>query len=145
MVNRASGPLFVAYIMMITAGVFFLIKPPLILAETTNYGVLIWVWGVFYLVGGLIAATSLLSRRLFKNSIPLWYFETAGIALVITANFVYAFSLVIAGLYYNEYNIIALAFVLAAFSFGLIARSLETLSLIRILQGPHVQKEVNVE
>lgn len=125
---------------MIIAGVFFLIKPPLILAEATNYEALLLVWGVFYLVGGVVSAVSLILRRFFKKSIPLWYFETSGIALVITANFVYAYALVVTGLYYNEYNIVALAFILAAFAFGLIARSLETLSLIRILQGPLVRK-----
>lgn len=135
MINRASGALFVAYSLVILSGIFFLLTPSLVLAEATDYGELVLVWGMFYLLGGLTSASSLLARAWMRNSVPLWYFETAGIALIVTANLVYAYALARTGFYYQEYNIIALAFVLAAYSAGLVARCVETLRFVRILTG----------
>lgn len=136
MISRASGPLLVAYLMLFVAGGFFLIAPSIVLAEATDYNDLTVVWGLFYLCGGAVAAASLIARqfyRIFKNRISLWYFETSGLSLVITANIVYAYTLVRAGLFYDESNLIALGLVLISFSSGLVARVIETRRLIKIL------------
>jgi hypothetical protein len=134
MVTRASGPLFIAYVMIFFAGALFLITPSLVLAESTDYSQLVVIWGLFYLVGGLVSVVALLSRgTFFKNNISLWYFEVSGIALSVTANLVYAYALAKTGFFYGEPNIVALALILLAFSSGLIARCIETLRLVRIL------------
>lgn len=135
MVNRASGPLLVAYLMILSAGAFFIGTPSLVLADSTEYNQLILIWGLFYLIGGLVSAISLLGRGLLKNNISLWYFETSGIALTVTANLVYAYALGRSGIHYHEGNIIALSMILIAFSAGLVARCVETLRLVRILTG----------
>jgi hypothetical protein len=133
MINRASGPLLAAYLMTFIAGIFFLGTPSLVLEDATEYNQLLVTWGLFYLAGGLIASLSLITRLFMRNSIALWYFEMSGIALVVTANFVYAYALARSGLYYHEGNIIAFALVILSFSFGLVARSVETFRLVRIL------------
>jgi hypothetical protein len=136
-VSRATGPLLIAYLLVTLAGIFFLITPSLVLAEAADYNELLTVWGLFYLVGGLVSTTSLLSRSFLRKSIALWYFEVSGLALIITANIVYAYALGQTGLYYREANIVALGLVLIGFSAGLVARCIETLRLVKLLGEVH--------
>jgi len=134
-INRASGPLLVAYILLLVAGIIFIVSTPRSINEATDYAGLSLAWSLFYIVGGVTSAVSITARRWVKNGLALWYFETAGLALLVTANFVYAYALARTGFQLADIAIVAVSLVITAFSSGLIARSIETLRLIKIMRG----------
>ena len=131
---RSQGPLVAAYALLLLAGIFFLNTPALSLDEQAEYNALVVLWGVFYMAGGGIALLSVAARYFFKLGVALWYFEVAGIALAITANLIYAYALFKSGIFYQEYNVVALAFIVTAFTSSLISRCIEALKFIKILK-----------
>lgn len=134
MFQRASGALLFAYLLLAAGGLFFVTTPSPTLRQVTAYGATVLIWGLFYLIGGTLSSVSLLLRRWVANTAPFWYFEIAGLCLIIAANFVYAYALFEAARQFGEFNVFALALVILAFSSGLIARAIETLRLIRVLK-----------
>lgn len=132
---RAQGPLVAAYALLLLAGIFFLNTPALSLDKETDYSALVTLWGVFYMAGGGISLASVIARHFLKLGVALWYFEVAGIALTITANLIYAYALFKTGFFYQEYNVVALAFIVTAFTASLISRCIEALKFIRILKA----------
>jgi hypothetical protein len=131
---RAQGPLTVAYVLLLFAGIFFINTPSITLAEETGYNALLYVWGVFYIAGSVVALAAVIARNYVKSKTALWYFETSGLALVITANCVYGYVLLRSGFFYGEYNIVALGLVVSAFTASLVARCIEVLRFIKILR-----------
>lgn len=134
MIPRASGALLFSYIIVAFAGVLFLVFPSTTLAEVAAYHTTIIVWGLFYIIGGLSAASCILSRRFVKNTLPLWYFEVAGVSLIVSANVVYAYALAQTAMQFNELSILAAAVIVLGFAGGLIARIIETLRLARAIK-----------
>lgn len=133
MFTRSSGPLLAAYVLITAAGIFFLNTPALSLSDETEYGSLVTVWGLFYLLGGLISLISVSLRGVIKNSVSLWYFETSGLSLSITANLVYAYTLMRTGIIYEEFNVVAASLIISAFAASLISRTIEALRFVKIL------------
>lgn len=134
MIARASGALLFAYVVIAVAGVVFILFPSETLSTVTAYDATVVIWGLFYVVGGSFAATCLVARRFVTNTVPLWYFEVAGIALIIAANLVYAYAIAQTAIQFGESNILAAAFIVLAFAGGLVARSIETLRLVKTLK-----------
>lgn len=134
MFQRASGALLSAYLLLSLGGLFFITTPSPILKQVSVYSATVLVWGLFYLLGGLVSSLSLLLRRWVANTAPFWYFEIAGLCLIIAANFVYAYALFETARVFEEFNVVAVSLVILAFSSGLIARVVETLRLIRTLK-----------
>lgn len=131
---RSTVPLAVAYAFLFVAGIMFLNYPSLQLTREDTYGSLVVLWGVFYLLGGFVSIVSTALRAKFTNNLSLWYFEIAGLALSITANLVYTYALFKVGLTYNEFNVVAVSMVVAAFASSLVGRSLEALQYVKILR-----------
>lgn len=134
MIARASGALLFSYFIIAIGGAVFLAFPSETLSQVQTYDASLVVWAMFYLVGGLFAAACIILRRFVKNTIPLWYFEIAGISLIVAANLVYAYAIATVALQFQEYTILAASFVVLAFAGGLVARSLETLRLVKMIQ-----------
>lgn len=134
MFQRASGALLSAYLLLTFGGLFFISTPSPVLRQISVYGATVFIWGLFYLLGGLISSLSLLLRRWVVNTAPFWYFEIAGLCLIVAANCVYAYALFETARAFGEFNIVALSLVILAFSLGLIARVIETLRLVRTLK-----------
>lgn len=134
MIARASGALLFAYIILAIAGLVFLFVPSPTLENVATTSFTVIVWGMFYLVGGVLASTCIVARKFIKNTTPLWYFEMAGNSLIIAANLVYTYALASQAYSTGQYNIYATALVILAFSGGLVARSIETLRLVRVLK-----------
>lgn len=134
MIARASGALLFSYIVMSIAGVVFLAFPSATLSQVAVYDSTLIVWALFYLVGGLTAAGCIILRRYVVNTLPLWYFEIGGIALIVAANLVYAYAIAQTAIQFQENNILAASFVILAFAGGLVARSIETLRLVKTLK-----------
>lgn len=131
---RSTVPLAVAYAFLFVAGIMFLNYPSLQLTREDTYGSLVALWGVFYLLGGFVSVASTALRAKFTNNVSLWYFEISGLALSITANLVYTYALFKVGLTYNEFNVVAVSMVVAAFASSLVGRSLEALQYVKILR-----------
>lgn len=131
---RSTVPLAVAYAFLFVAGIMFLNYPSLQLTREDTYGSLVALWGVFYLLGGFVSVASTALRAKFTNNVSLWYFEISGLALSITANLVYTYALFKVGLTYNEFNVVAVSMVVAAFASSLVGRSLEALQYVKILK-----------
>lgn len=134
MFQRATGALLSAYLLLAFGGLFFVTTPSPVLRQVTVYSATVLIWGLFYLLGGAISSLSLLLRRWVTNTAPFWYFEIAGLCLIIAANFVYAYALFDTARQFGEFNVFALSLIILAFSSGLIARVVETLRLIRTLK-----------
>lgn len=134
MIARASGALLFSYIVMAIAGAVFLAFPSATLSEVAVYDSTLIVWALFYLVGGLCAAACIVLRKYVANTIPLWYFEIGGIALIVAANLVYAYAIAQAAIQFQENTILAASFVILAFAGGLVARTIETLRLVKTLK-----------
>jgi len=133
MISRASGALLFTYLLLSAAGFFFLLIPPPTV-ELIASGVTAVLFGLFYIVGGIVAAVSLVARRFVKSSGPLWYFEVGGISLLIVANISYSYTLSNSAIQLGHYYSLAAALVVLAFSGGLAARAIETLRLVRALK-----------
>lgn len=134
MIPRASGALLFSYLIVAFAGVLFLVFPSTTLAEVASYHSTLVVWGLFYLIGGLSAAGCIIARKFVTNTLPLWYFEIAGISLIVSANIVYAYALAQTAMQLGELNILAAAIIVLGFAGGLIARIIETLRLARTIK-----------
>lgn len=134
MIPRASGALLFSYMILAIAGVVFMLYPSPTLAEVGAYDATIIVWSLFYTVGGILAATSIVLRKFVTNTLPLWYFEIAGICLIITANLVYAYALAETSLQFAEPNVLAASIIVLGFAGGLIARVIETLRFTKNLK-----------
>ena len=135
MFTRSTVPLVVAYLFLFVAGVFFLNYPSLQLTREETYGSLVTAWGVFYFTGAFVAASSAILRLVkWKNNLALRFFETAGLALLITANLVYTYALFKVGLTYQEFNVLAVSFVIAAFTSSLVGRVIDALREIKVIR-----------
>lgn len=134
MIARASGALLFAYIVMMAAGLVFLFVPSQPVSEAATYTSTLVLWSLFYVVGGGLAAFCIIARRFVRNATPLWYFEVGGISLVVAANLVYSYALASSAITSGALNSLASSLVILAFSGGLIARSIETLRLVRTLK-----------
>lgn len=132
MFSRTSGIILVLYVLMILAGVQFLIlgDTSLIADVSTNVGTA--VWGSFYLIGGLIATLATVLRPVMLGRITsLWYFEVAGASLVITANLIYTYAMYVVGSATGRPGLFAIATLTLALAVALLARCVEVLGLIR--------------
>lgn len=135
MFSRISGVLFIAYVFTFVGGVGYLISEPPFVGTTDQYMLNVGLWGWFYVVGGLIAAAATALRPFLLSKITsFWYFEISGISLIISANLVHAYSLYLASVTLNQYNLLALTSVLVAFSAVCVARVVEIFGLIRYLK-----------
>lgn len=134
MIQRSSGVLLATYLILAVAGVVFLFAPSRAVENVAHTDFTTIIWGLFYLIGGVFSATSVILRGFVKHTLPLWLFELSGIFLIIAANFVYAYALVALSTTTHEYNAIATALIMIGFSGGLVARSVETLRLVRVLK-----------
>lgn len=134
MIPRASGALLFSYIIITIAGVLFLLYPSPTLAEVGAYEATIVIWSLFYVVGGILAATSITLRKFVSKTLPLWYFEIAGIASIVTANLLYAYALADTAFQFGELNVLAAAIIVLGFAGGLTGRIIETLRLTRYLK-----------
>src|SRR5690606_24889232 len=121
------------YILVFLGGFGYLITPsPIISGASQSTETLIW--GLFYLVGGLIAAVFTGLRPILLTKItPLWYFEVSGISLIISANLVHMYALYEASILTGQVNLLALGAILIAYTLSLAGRCVEVLSLIRYL------------
>lgn len=133
MIRRSTGPLVVAYLLLVAAGVFFLQAPALSLAEETEYNALVKIWSSFYIAGGVFAAVSAVSRLISRRLVSFWYFEVGGLMLLISANLVYGYALFRSGIIYNEFNVLALSLVIFAFTGSLIARTKDAYRYAKVL------------
>lgn len=134
MIARASGALLFAYIVMMAAGLVFLFAPSLPVGEVATTQATLVLWSLFYVVGGALSAFCIIARRFVRNAIALWYFEVGGLSLVVAANMVYSYALASSAISSGAFNSLATSLVILAFSGGLIARSIETLRLVRTLK-----------
>ena len=134
MIARASGALLFAYLTLAIAGVVFIFVPSQAVETLSGTPLIVLTWGLFYVIGGFLAAFCVVARKFVKNTTPLWYFEVAGISLVVAANFVFAYALANGAMASGQFNVLAAALVILAFSGGLIARSVETLRLVSVLR-----------
>lgn len=134
MIQRSSGVLLTTYLILAVAGVVFLFAPSRAVDNVATTDLTNIIWGLFYLIGGAFSATSVILRAFLKHTLPLWLFELSGIFLVIAANLVYAYALITIGTTTQEYNTFATALIMIGFSGGLVARSVETLRLVKVLK-----------
>jgi|SRR5690606_30878787 len=133
MISRTSGILLVSYILVFLGGFGYLVSPSPEIAGVIHDSEAL-IWGLFYLAGGLIAAIFTGLRPILLTKItPLWYFEVAGISLIVSANLVHMYALYEIALMTGQVNLLALAAVIIAYTLTLIGRCVEVLSLIRYL------------
>lgn len=133
MISRTSGVLLVSYILVFLGGVGYLITPSTVLTGVSQDAEAL-IWGLFYMFGGLIAAVFTGLRPLLLTRItPLWYFEVAGISLIISANLIYMYALYELAIIAGHVNLLALGAIMVAYSLTLVGRCVEVLSLIRYL------------
>lgn len=134
MVTRSSGILLIAYLFLAIAGIVYILVPSPIVAEAASTSFIVFVWGLFYTVGGACAAAASIARKFASNTAPLWHFEVAGVWLIIAANTVYVYALVESAISSGNFNVFATALVIMAFSVGLYAWIKETRKLVKTLQ-----------
>lgn len=134
MIQRSSGVLLVMYLILAMAGVVFLFAPSRAVESVAHTDLTTLIWGLFYLVGGVFSATSMILRAFVKHTVPLWLFELSGIMLIIAANIVYAYALFTLSTTTHEYNAAATGLIMIGFSGGLVAKSVETFRLVRVLK-----------
>lgn len=104
-----------SYILIIAAGVFFCIAPSSAFDTVDVYRILSLVWGIFYILGGLVATSSLVMswfRRFRRRQIMLNFFEISGLTLILTSNVVYSVILLYSGIVRYEHNVIAAALII---------------------------------
>ena len=118
-------------------------SPTVLLQRNDSLDGLLIAWGLFYLVGGVLSITAVAVRKVKTVSrvVALWYFEIAGLSLIITANLIYAYTLLRTGLVNEEYNVVALSFVISAFASSLIARAVEAFKFAKILASVTRKKD----
>lgn len=134
MIARASGALLIAYSVVTIAGVLFLVFPSPVLSQVVEYRPSVIAWGLFYVVGGLTAAVSIGLRHFIENTLSLWHFEIAGLSLIVAANIVYAYALAVTAFQTQEFNVLATAIIILGIAGGFVARSVETLRLVKKLK-----------
>lgn len=134
MVTRSSGILLIAYLALAVAGIVYMLVPSPIVTEVAGTSFIVFMWGLFYAVGGFCAAAASIARKFAANTAPLWHFEVGGVWLIIAANTVYVYALVESALSSGNYNVFATALVIMAFSIGLYAWIRETRKLVKTLQ-----------
>ena len=136
MISRTMLPLVISYVLLIGAGVLFLQAPPVSLADST-YASLIVVWSMFYIVGPSVALASIAVRtfRHIKHITALWYFEVAGLSLIVVANLIYSYALLRLGLAESEYNLIAFSLVISAFASSFTGRIIDVLKLVKAVNS----------
>jgi hypothetical protein len=142
MISRTMMPLVISYILLIGAGCFFLQAPPVSLVDSTYTSLLI-VWSLFYIVGPSISLISM-GVRLFtrvKHVTAWWHFEVSGLYLIVSANLVYSYALLRAGLAAEEYNLIAFSLVISAFASSFIGRIMDAYKLIRAVNAVTVDRK----
>lgn len=134
MIARASRILLVAYLLVVATGLVFLTTPSPSLVSIAGYAVTLKLWALFYLVGGLTSSTAVIVRKRARNTAPLWYFEIAGISLIIAANLIYAYALYRTGLATEEYQVYGAAVLVVALSVVLFHVAWETVKHVRTLK-----------
>lgn len=135
MFSRISGVLSLSYIFTFIGGLGYLLTDAPSVGADGEYQLNVALWGWFYLIGGLIAALSTIVRPfLLRKITSFWYFEISGICLIVSANFVHAYSLYIASLELDQYNLLSLMTIIIAFSGVLVSRVVEVFGLIRYLK-----------
>lgn len=134
MIQRSSGVFLATYLILAVAGIVFLFAPSRAVESVAHTEFTTIVWGLFYLIGGIFSAASVILRAFVQHTLPLWLFELSGIFLIIAANLVYAYALVSLGTTTHEYNAVATALIMIGFSGGLVAKSVETFRLVRVLK-----------
>lgn len=102
------------------------------------------IFGAFFALGGFTGLVSVLARKLFRaNAVATWYFEMAGLFLIITADCIYAYSLCTRGLQTNDINTFALGLLFVGISLMTATRLLETRGLVK--QASQVEREKDVQ
>lgn len=135
MFSKISGVLLLSYIMTVVGGAGYLLSPPPVIGQIVSVPSEAIIWGLFYVVGGLISSVSSALRPIVLSRITsLWYFEISGVFLIITANLVHSYAIYTDSILSSEYNLLAFASILLSFSILLSARVVEVLSLVRYLK-----------
>ena len=135
MLSKSTVPLILAYILLIAAGVLFLNTPPVGLEQARTYDALLVIWSLFYIIGSFVSLIAVMARAglKIKHITALWYFEVAGLCLIVAANLVYSYALLRVGLYQQENNIIAFSLIISAFAASFIGRIVDVFKLIRVV------------
>lgn len=135
MFSRTSGIFLVLYLLMVLAGIQFLLlgDASLIADVSTKIGTA--VWGSFYLVGGIISTVATILRPAMLGRISsLWFFEVAGASLIITANLIYTYAMYVVGSSTGRPGLFAIATITLGLAVSMVARCVEVLGLIRYLK-----------
>lgn len=145
MLPRSNSTIIPGYLFLGIAGILFIMVPPTSVSAfyIHNNIFFIEIFGAFFALGGFTALVSTLARKLFKaNAIATWYFEMAGLFLIISANIIYAYSLCTRGVQTNDINTFALGLLFIGISLMTVTRLLETRKLLT--QANKVEREKDV-
>lgn len=124
----------VVYALLSVAGLIFCFDPSSSVQSAYLYADLTRVWGGFYVVGGVVAGLSLGIRTTRSNLIATWFFEIAGLSLLVAATIVYAVALFDAAFKLDSFQVAAVATVVLAFASSLGIRAAEAFEIVRIVR-----------
>lgn len=134
MITRARTTMLIVYALLLLAGIVFLTAPMDDIEPVLVYKSLTKVWGCFFTVGGIVAGVSLGVRTARTNLLAMWYFEIAGLSLLVAATAVYAFALFDAAFQYNNLQIGGIGVVVLSFAASLSIRVAEAIEIVQRLK-----------
>lgn len=135
-----------AYLLIGIAGAMFILVPPTsVSAFYIHYNIyFIEVFGAFFAIGGFTSLLSIIARKWFKiGVVPTWYFEMAGLFLIISASTIYSYSLCNRGIQTGDLNVFALGVLFVGVSFEMIGKLIETNSYVKWYKISERAKDVH--
>ncbi len=134
MAPRARIPLLCVYTLLAACGLISLFSPLGSIEQAVTLEVLVRVWGVFFLVGGVTAFTALVTRTIRGPALGWWYIEIAGIALLATSTFIYASVVLWLAMSTRAWNLGALACLVLGLASSLLGRAWDAYHIAKLEQ-----------
>lgn len=134
MITRSRSFMIGVYILLATAGVLFFISPTNSILSAAQSESLSRTWGAFYFIGGITAASAVYSRLKHANTLATWFFEVAGLALLVIANLIYFTALLKLATSTENLSSLGSALVVLTLASSLSVRVGESLEIIMIIR-----------
>lgn len=124
--TKARMPLLSVYALLAACGLISLFSPLQSVETAMQIPVLVRVWGLFFLVGGLVSFVALYARTAEGGRIlGWWYIEISGICLLAAATLIYAAVVVGVFAVSGQMHLLALVGLVLALSSSLIDRAVD--------------------
>jgi hypothetical protein len=124
----------IVYSILALAGVIFIVDPVASIKDALYGTGLAFIWGLFYLVGGATSALGVIVRLLRGSLLATWYFELAGLALLVFASLAYSVALAQLAVSIDEMGVLGTSLVVLALATSLSLRIAEMIQLVQNLR-----------